>query len=316
MAVSGVHGTFSTSTTGAVINGLGKETYYIKGSIENILDRCKFYYVSEDSTPGLDPTTRKVILSKAQATAARGLRVIAVAYGYGSVEPGNSSVSSSAPPTRASTPLPASLSERTVRDADGTPKANLVFVGYQAMLDPPRKGVADSIGLLQSGGVQVVMITGDAEETAVAIARSLGLKVGRAGRECLTGQAIDAMTKPQLMEMVAGGVSVFARTTPKHKMAIVEAFQAAGKVVAMTGDGGMCIFVRLLWCVKMLTTFTVNDAPALKMADIGVSMGKSGTDVAKEAADMILVDDNFSTILPAVEEGGRHIPYKVFGLWD
>ncbi|KAH9935143.1 calcium-transporting ATPase [Epithele typhae] len=139
-----------------------------------------------------------------------------------------------------------------------------------------RKGVADAINLLQSGGVQV--------ETALSIARALGLRVGTGAHSgCLTGQAIDRMTKEQLREMV-GGVSVFARTTPKHKMAIVEAFQSRGAIVAMTGDG-------------------VNDAPALKMADIGVSMGKSGTDVAKEAADMILVDDNFSTILPAVEEG-------------
>ena len=129
------------------------------------------------------------------------------------------------------------------------------------------------------------MITGDAEETALSIARSLGLRVGAGKSGCLTGQAIDRMNKQQLREVV-GGVSVFARTTPKHKMAIVEAFQSRGAVVAMTGDG-------------------VNDAPALKMADIGVSMGKSGTDVAKEAADMILVDDNFSTILPAVEEGAK-----------
>lgn len=248
MAVSGVHGTFSTSGAGVASGGgAGREMYYIKGSIENIIDRCKFYYVSEDSTPGMDATTRKAILAKAQATAARGLRVIAVAYGHGCVESSSSSVASSAPSTRASTPLPASLSERTMREreTDITPKSNLVFVGYQAMLDPPRKGVADSVGLLQSGGVQVVMITGDAEETAIAIARALGLKVGRAGRECLTGQAIDSMSKQQLMEMVAGGVSVFARTTPKHKMAIVEAFQSAGKVVAMTGDGGMWTFVGI-----------------------------------------------------------------------
>jgi Ca2+-transporting ATPase len=168
-----------------------------------------------------------------------------------------------------------------------------VFVGFQAMLDPPRKGVADAIALLQSGGVQVVMITGDAEQTALSIAQKLGLRVGRGGSSSassaayLTGKAIDQMTKAQLRERV-GAVSVFARTTPRHKMAIVEAFQSRGAVVAMTGDG-------------------VNDAPALKMADIGVSMGKSGTDVAKEAADVILVDDNFSTILPAVEEGTSYI---------
>ena len=116
-----------------------------------------------------------------------------------------------------------------------------------------------------------------------AIARELGLRVQPGGGSCLTGAAIDAMSRAQLRDAL-GHVSVFARTTPRHKMAIVEALQMRGAVVAMTGDG-------------------VNDAPALKMADIGISMGKSGTDVAKEAADMILVDDNFSTILPAVEEG-------------
>jgi len=114
------------------------------------------------------------------------------------------------------------------------------------MLDPPRKGVADAIGLLQSGGVQVVMITGDAEQTALSIAQKLGLRISHrvssegaeGSSSCLTGKAIDQMTKAQLKERV-GSVSVFARTTPRHKMAIVEAFQSRGAVVAMTGDGGM-----------------------------------------------------------------------------
>ncbi|KAI0365072.1 calcium-transporting ATPase [Pilatotrama ljubarskyi] len=269
MAVSGVHG----PSTGLTVNGAPREMYYIKGSIDAILDRCKFYYVSDESTPALDANTRNVVLAKAQATASRGLRVIALAYGYGSVEAPASSAPSSLAASRAGTP----------NSVLGIEKSNLVFVGFQAMLDPPRKGVADAISILQTGGVQVVMITGDAEETALSIARALGLRVGAGNNGCLTGQAIDRMSKQQLREMV-GGVSVFARTTPKHKMAIVEAFQSRGAVVAMTGDG-------------------VNDAPALKMADIGVSMGKSGTDVAKEAADVILVDDNFTTILPAVEEG-------------
>jgi len=127
------------------------------------------------------------------------------------------------------------------------------------------------------------MITGDAEETALSMAKSLGLRGATNPNGCLTGAALDRMSTAELSERV-GSVSVFARVSPKHKMAIVEAFQARGAIVAMTGDG-------------------VNDAPALKMADIGVSMGKSGTDVAKEAADVILVDDNFTTILPAVEEG-------------
>jgi Ca2+-transporting ATPase len=286
MAVSGIHtdSTYSSSSDNlrpplnGTINANSREMYYIKGSIDIILDRCQFYYVNEESTPGLDEETRKAIMMKAQSTASRGLRVIAMAYGYGNVD---SFRDSSRSPSR--TPSP----------GRGGEKDHLVFVGFAAMVDPPRKGVADSIGLLQAGGVHVVMITGDAEHTALAIAKDIGFRVGRQlsplegnGQRysgVLTGKAIDQLTKAQLKEIV-GGISVFARTTPKHKMRIVEAFQSRGAVVAMTGDG-------------------VNDAPALKMADIGLSMGKSGTDVAKEAADAILVDDNFSTILPAVEEG-------------
>ncbi|PPQ78974.1 hypothetical protein CVT25_002258, partial [Psilocybe cyanescens] len=289
MAVSGIHEDAPASASPHLhINGAPREMYYIKGSIEAIIEKCKFYYVSEESTPALDANTKNVIMTRANATAARGLRVIAMAFGYGSASPAASTTSSSNTPhaSRASSPAPLNGVDKAGE------KTNLVFVGFQAMLDPPRKGVADSINLLQSGGVQVVMITGDAEATALSIAQKLGLRVGRttttsgggvSSVHCLTGKAIDQMSKAQLKERV-GSVSVFARTTPKHKMAIVEAFQARGKIVAMTGDG-------------------VNDAPALKMADIGISMGKSGTDVAKEAADMILVDDNFSTILPAVEEG-------------
>lgn len=198
-------------------HGPSKEIYYIKGSIDSIIGRCKFYYIADDSTPALDNNTKSMILNKARATASRGLRVIAMAYGYGSVKEVESS----------------GLQE------------NLVFVGFQAMYDPPRKGVADSIALLQSGGVQVVMITGDSEQTALYIARQLGLRVGRdhergsvdGSSYCLTGQTIDQMTKAQLKERV-GTVSVFARTTPRHKMAIVEAFQSRGAIVAMTGDGG------------------------------------------------------------------------------
>lgn len=121
------------------------------------------------------------------------------------------------------------------------------------------------------------------DATALSIARRLGFPINPGKASCLTGAEIESMTERQLQDAV-GHVSVFARTTPKHKMAIVSAFQAKGCIVAMTGDG-------------------VNDAPALKLADIGISMGRSGTDVAKEAADMILVDDDFSTILGAVEEG-------------
>ena len=282
MVVSGIHEDTPVMTTNTCSNSLSREIYYIKGSIEAILEKCKFYYVNKESTPDLDSNTRNVIMTRANAAASRGLRVLAMAYGYGLANPSG-----------VQTPMPSSGTPLTA--VNGTPplsgvmeKNNLVFVGFLAMLDPSRRGVADSIGLLQAGGVQVVMITGDAEATTLSITQQLGLRVGRtsggiSSSHCLTGQAIDQMTKGQLKERV-GNVSVFARTTPKHKMAIVEVFQARRKVVAMTGDG-------------------VNDAPALKMADIGIAMGKSGTDVSKEAADAILVDDNFSTILPAVEEG-------------
>lgn len=305
MAVSGVHE--DVGGPGLQVNGASREMYYIKGSIEAILDRCKFYYVNEDSTPALDSNTKSVIMTRANATAARGLRVIAVAYGHGTA-----AVASAVPtPQGSRASSPARLNGDHSSSTTTIEKSNLVFVGFQAMLDPPRKGVADSIALLQAGGVQVVMITGDAEPTALSIAQKLGLRVGRLGgvgggvssAHCLTGSAIDQMTKGQLKERV-GGVSVFARTTPKHKMAIVEAFQARGAVVAMTGDGGESSQdVPAFKFAHSCSAHAVNDAPALKMADIGISMGKSGTDVAKEAADMILVDDNFSTILPAVEEG-------------
>lgn len=262
MAVSGIHRDTSSQTS-------PREMYYIKGSIEAILERCKFYYVNDDSTPALDPTTRQVITSKAHAAASRGLRVLAMAYGYGSV----SGASDERTPSPEPTGIPGGYGHgygssslmSPVSVGGGGDKTNLVFAGFQAMLDPPRKGVADSIALLQSGGVQVVMITGDSEATAMSIAQKLGMRVGRGpgggGRTgvsglrgdqqhgrgeantnvtsswCLTGRQIDQMTKVQLKERV-GGVSVFARTTPRHKMAIVEAFQARGAVVAMTGDGG------------------------------------------------------------------------------
>ena len=232
MAVAGTHQDSTYSHLS--VNGAPREMYYIKGSIEAILERCKFYYVNEESTPALDSGTRNVITTRANEAASRGLRVLAMAYAYGSAEAPSS-------PSRSNSRAPSPKASSTLAD-----RSSLVFVGFQAMLDPPRKGVADSIGLLQAGGVQIVMITGDAEPTALSIAQKLGLRVGRthgsagvASAHCLTGKAIDQLTKAQLKERV-GSVSVFARTTPKHKMAIVEAFQSRGAVVAMTGDGGWC----------------------------------------------------------------------------
>ncbi|KAN0125537.1 P-type ATPase [Russula decolorans] len=267
MAISGTHTTSNANVSH--LNGPGRELYHIKGSMDVLLPRCKFYHVADGSTPLLDQNMRSGIASKAQAASTRGLRVLAMAYGN----------ADAIVPSRPSSPMPNNTTDYVDKDKS----AHLVFAGFVAMYDPPRKGVADAVAHLQRGGVQVIMITGDGEETALSIAKSLGLRGASNPNGCLTGSALDRMTTVQLSERL-GNVSVFARVSPKHKMSIVEAFQARGAVVAMTGDG-------------------VNDAPALKMADIGISMGKSGTDVAKEAADVILVDDNFSTILPAVEEG-------------
>jgi Ca2+-transporting ATPase len=159
----------------------------------------------------------------------------------------------------------------------------LCLVGVVAMADPPREAARASIELCRSAGVRVVMITGDDSITASTIARRLGLLRGDAGE--LSGDELAALDDRSLAGQVAD-VAVYARTSPEQKLRIVDAWKDAGAIVAMTGDG-------------------VNDAPALRRADIGVAMGVTGTDVTKEAADMILSDDDFSTIVAAVEEGRR-----------
>ena len=158
---------------------------------------------------------------------------------------------------------------------------NLTFVGLIGMIDPPREGVKDAVNTCKNAGIKTVMITGDHLETAKAIAKNLGIL--NDGEKAITGQELDKMT-PEQLEKNIRNYSVFARVTPEHKVRIVKAWQKNGSVVAMTGDG-------------------VNDSPALKNADIGIAMGKNGTDVAKNAADIILTDDNFVTIVEAVKQG-------------
>lgn len=159
---------------------------------------------------------------------------------------------------------------------------DLTFAGLIGMYDPPRAGVNASIRRLMQGGVKVIMITGDSEATALSIAKQIGMPVS-GERAVMNGETLERLTTEELSHAIAN-ITVFARTSPENKLNIVRALQARGDVVAMTGDG-------------------VNDAPALKLADIGISMGEGGTDVAKEAADMILVDDDFNTILSAIKEG-------------
>ncbi len=157
----------------------------------------------------------------------------------------------------------------------------LIFVGLIGMIDPPRKGVKEAVLACRRAGIKTVMITGDHITTAKAIAKDLEILKGR--ELAITGQELDKISDSKLEKDIMN-YSVFARVTPEHKVRIVKAFQKTGAVVAMTGDG-------------------VNDAPALKKSDIGIAMGRKGTDVAKNAADMILNDDNFVTIVDAVKQG-------------
>jgi Ca2+-transporting ATPase len=232
-----------------------KSETFAKGAAEKILALSNRYYDSNGDTKPLTEEIKASILEKTNLLANEGLRVL----GFGR-----------------NNKLINSERDEVVEPTD------LVFCGLVGMNDPPRPNVAKSIAQLMKGGVHVIMITGDAPNTAINIAKQIGMPmIGE--HAVITGEQIDSLGEEQLANAIRN-VSVFARTTPEHKVAIVKALQRRGDIVAMTGDG-------------------VNDAPALKLADIGIAMGKHGTDVAKEAADMVLTDDDFSTILNAIKEG-------------
>ena len=233
----------------------GDETVVItKGAPDVLLERCTRVRVGADVVE-LDVTMRARILSDVDELSDAALRTLAVAY---------------RPLRRAEDRQDAELLER-----------DLVFVGTVGIIDPPREEAAVAIREAHRAGIRVIMITGDHPRTAARIAADLGIV--EAGAVAMTGLQIDALNAVEFADAVRK-TSVFARVAPAHKLRIVDALQADGNIVAMTGDG-------------------VNDGPALKSADIGIAMGVTGTEVTKEAARMILADDNFATIVEAVREG-------------
>jgi Ca2+-transporting ATPase len=231
----------------------GRWTSYTKGAPERLLPRCTSRWTSS----GPVPVDAGSLLAHAGRMASSGLRVLAVAC-------------------REWRALPRSIDPETF-------ESDLCFIGFVGLEDPPRAEAHDAVASCRQAGITPVMITGDHPSTALAIARRLG--IAAAGDGAVTGNELESLS-PQQLEALVLQARVYARVTPAQKNAIVQALQAQGHFVAMTGDG-------------------VNDAPALKAADIGVAMGRNGTDVAREAADMVLLDDNFATIVGAVREGRR-----------
>jgi Ca2+-transporting ATPase len=249
--------------TVVTLDAAGKEIAHTKGSADMLLPRCTAYH-DEDGIEPLDEAKRAEILAEAERMSRASLRVLAVA---------RRELSS----TTASTPPPSQDDDRHSVDIE----QRLTFLGLVGMIDPPRVGVKEAVAECAAAQVRAVMITGDHKLTAMAIAKEIGLWDDEA--IALTGLELEQLSDAQLADRI-DHVRVFARVTAEQKLRIVKAFKAHGHVVAMTGDG-------------------VNDAPALKEAHIGIAMGRNGTDVAREAADMVLADDNFATIVHAVAEG-------------
>ncbi|MBO7250290.1 MAG: calcium-translocating P-type ATPase, PMCA-type [Clostridia bacterium] len=229
---------------------------FTKGAPDEVLRRCEFIYTKDGIRPITDED-KASILAENKAMADEALRVLSGAMRLHDTAP-----------------------------EDITPDSlerELVFLGLVGMIDPIRPEVKDAVAQCHKAGIRVVMITGDHKDTAVAIAKQLSIITDAS--EALTGADVEKMTEEELLASIER-YSVYARVQPEHKVRIVKAWKAKGKICAMTGDG-------------------VNDAPSIKNADIGIGMGITGTDVTKNVADMILADDNFATIVSAVDEGRR-----------
>ncbi|OGO21028.1 MAG: hypothetical protein A2144_11000 [Chloroflexi bacterium RBG_16_50_9] len=233
--------------------GDGENIISVKGSPESVLKMCQYQLVDGAT----EPLEHDRVIRKVEEMAKDALRVLGVAYKFVDGEK-------------------TSLNEEDLKE--------LTFLGLQGMIDTPRPEAIEAIEKCKKAGIRTVMITGDHVQTAVAIARQLGIGDGES--RAVTGEELQRMNDEDLYNIV-DSVSIYARVAPEHKFRIVKQLQQRGEIVAVTGDG-------------------VNDAPALKAADIGVAMGITGTEVSKEAADMVLTDDNFASIVAAVEEG-RHV---------
>jgi len=250
----------------------------VKGAPEGLIARCTNILQADGSVVSLDKAGIDTILKQQQRMAGRALRVLALAYKDLSGDLG----SYDGAPEHAGTKI-LSQDSSTFSNIE----SDLTFVGLVGIIDPPRDEIAPMIKVCKTAGIRIIMITGDNKLTAEAIAMDVGILDNDFDAEqSFTGVDFFKKSEAEQLEILGKSNSglVFSRTEPKHKQVLVKLLKSLGNVVAMTGDG-------------------VNDAPALKSADIGIAMGLTGTEVAKEAADMILADDNFATIVYAVEEG-------------
>lgn len=230
------------------VHGKGAEkTAYCKGAADELVDLCTSVLVRGKEMP-FSTRAKKEAKAAVDRMAGEALRVLGVAM---------------------------------KKKGNLTEEKGMVFLGLAGMIDPPRDEAKGAVESFKGAHVDTVMITGDHVDTALTIAKELG--IAREKSQCMTGGEIEELSSSQFAEKI-GKVRVFARVSPEHKVRIVEAFKAEGKVVAMTGDG-------------------INDAPSLKAADVGIAMGRGGTDVARNAADLVLTDDNFATIEKAMREG-------------
>ncbi|MFZ2198343.1 MAG: cation-transporting P-type ATPase, partial [Thermodesulfovibrionales bacterium] len=262
-----------------------KEYVFTKGAMESILPLCSKFLV-KGADRQMDDALRQKAMEAYHQLMDMGLRVLAFAYKTAVNSNQLSVISTDNKKTLKSQStnhqsLEKNISQSTIHNPQSL-EEDLVFLGLIGLEDPPRPEVPEAIRKCHGAGIRVIMITGDGSRTAIAIAREIDLVRGEP--LVIEGADFVKMSDRDLREKLSAKEIIFARMTPKHKMRVVSVLQEEGERVAVTGDG-------------------VNDAPALKKADIGISMGISGTDVAKEASDMILLDDNFATIVNAVEEG-------------